>query len=62
MIGISTNVSKVTKKVHCPFCGGRLCDTLITEKILYNNLKEHESIIIVKCYKCGKKVSINISN
>ena len=47
------------KKVHCPICGGRLCDVKMSEQIFFdkNNMK---SEIVLKCYKCGNKIGISI--
>jgi len=58
MIVISTPPHKKVKKVHCPKCGGRLCDVIESEKIKIGKCRQG---IIVKCYKCGEKVSISIN-
>jgi len=58
MVVISAPPPKKVKKVHCPKCGGRLCDVVETEKIRRG---KNQYGIIVKCYKCGKTVSISIN-
>ncbi len=62
MILLSKNIQKETKKIHCPICGGRLCDTNKSEKILLVNSQQENSGIIIKCYKCGTKIKISINN
>lgn len=57
MVIISESLPDNVKKVHCPVCGGRLCDVKKSERICIG--KENNGIII-KCYKCGNKVSISI--
>ena len=57
MVIISAPPLKKVKKVHCPKCGGRLCDVVENETIRKGKSRKG---IIVKCYKCGKKVSISI--
>ncbi len=62
MILLSKPILKETKKIHCPICGGRLCDTNKKEKIHITDSVQDDLGIIVKCHKCGTKIKINISN
>lgn len=62
MILLSKPTLNETKKIHCPICGGRLCDTYKTEKIRFINSSKDDFGIIVKCHKCGSKIKINISD
>ena len=58
MIVISKSPQSNVKKVHCPICGGRLCDVIESEKICEK--ETIKNIIVLKCYKCGNKISISI--
>ena len=59
MITLSRTNSNNTKKMHCPICGARLCDVERTESVRY---KPNNQIgIVIKCYKCKNKFSININ-
>jgi RNase P subunit RPR2 len=58
MITLSIGPQGNVKKVHCPKCGGRICDVDISEQIQL--AKETEHCIIVKCNKCGNKINISI--
>ena len=58
MVTLSRAPAADVKKVHCPICGGRLCDVKVSERICFKN--ENENGIIVKCYKCGNKINISI--
>ena len=57
MIVISKSSPNNVKKVHCPVCGGRLCDVKDSERI---HIGKDNNGIIIKCYKCGNKLSISI--
>jgi transcription elongation factor Elf1 len=58
MIVISKSPQSNVKKVHCPICGGRLCDVKESKRICECN--NNEDGIVLKCYKCGNKISISI--
>ena len=58
MIVISKFPPADVKKVHCPVCGGRICDVKSSEKIC--EITKGINGIILKCYKCGNKISISI--
>ena len=58
MVTLSKTPPGNVKKVHCPLCGGRLCDVKVSERICLED--ENENGIIVKCYKCGNKINISI--
>lgn len=58
MITLSKAHTDNVKKVHCPLCGGRLCDVKASERICLED--KNGNGIIVKCYKCGNKISISI--
>ncbi|MDY5399803.1 MAG: hypothetical protein ACI4XC_07040 [Eubacterium sp.] len=60
MITLSKSPTDNVKKVHCPICGGRLCDVKENERICLDKDKISENGIIVKCYKCGNKINISI--
>lgn len=60
MITLSEFPPDDVKKLHCPVCGGRLCDVKKNEKICLNK-EQYVSIIVVKCYKCGNKISISMN-
>lgn len=62
MVVISPVINESTKKIHCPICGARLCDTNKSENISYTNTLYCSLGIIVKCHKCGRKFKINIIN
>ncbi len=59
MIRLSAFPPDNVKMVHCPVCGGRLCDVKKNEKICLDK-ERNASVIVVKCYKCGNKISISI--
>ena len=59
MIALSKFAQDNVKKVHCPICGGRLCDVKKNERICFNKEQKSKNGIIVKCYKCGNKISIS---
>ncbi len=59
MVALSKSHSDNVKKVHCPICGGRICDVKENEKIYLEKDMETDGIII-KCYKCGNKINISI--
>lgn len=59
MITLSEFPPNNVKKVHCPVCGGRLCDVKKNEKICLDK-EQNMSVIVVKCYKCGNKISISM--
>lgn len=55
-----------SRKVYCPECRRRLCDFLLSEqndnqrnKIVTDS--SIESVIIIKCSKCGNMIGLNIS-
>ena len=58
MIVISKFPQSNVKKVHCPICGGRLCD--VKESEIICERETNNNIIVLKCYKCGNKISISI--
>ena len=58
MITLSKSPFGSIKKVHCPICGGRLCDVRENERICLDD--KNKSGIIIKCYKCKNKISISI--
>ncbi len=60
MITLSKSPQENVKKVHCPICGGRLCDVNESESICLDNDKSTVNGIIIKCYKCGNKINISI--
>lgn len=60
MVFLSTLYQFHTKKVHCPICGGRLCDVKENERICLDREKKSKNGIIIKCYKCGNKINISI--
>lgn len=59
MITLSQASQINLKKVHCPFCGARLCDVRVSERIFLDK-QISENGIIIKCYKCGNKINVNI--
>lgn len=59
MVALSKSHSDNVKKVHCPICGGRICDVKENEKIYLEKDMETDGIII-KCYKCGNKINITV--
>lgn len=60
MVTLSKSPPDNVKKVHCPICGGRLCDVKEDERICLDNGNKSKSGIIVKCYKCGNKINISV--
>ena len=65
MIAVSTNLSvNKTRKVFCPECRSRICDLLLPEQQVCNHkykiVIDHgsESLIAIKCNKCGKIIGI----
>lgn len=44
--------------IHCPICGGRLCDSKSNEKVVVNKDNIFNNGIILKCYKCRNKINI----
>ena len=61
MIVLSKCFQQKVKKVHCPICGGRLCDVNSSEKIFMNN-QNTKSEIVVKCHKCRNPIGISMQN
>lgn len=61
MIIISKSFQQNVKKVHCPVCGGRLCDVNSSEKIFLNK-NDMKSEIVLKCHKCKNKIGISMQN
>ena len=59
MLIVAENGCKNTKKVHCPICGGRLCDVSCSENVVIS--KNYINGIILKCYKCKNHFSISIN-
>lgn len=59
MIILSEDCNGNYKKIHCPVCGGRLCDVKTSEKICKRKIQKGNGIV-VKCYKCGRKINILI--
>lgn len=60
MITLSKSPPDNVKKVHCPICGGRLCDVKENERICLDKEKKNNNGIIIKCYKCGNKINISV--
>lgn len=60
MVALSKSAQDNVKKVHCPICGGRLCDVKENERIYFNKKNTNKNGIIIKCYKCGNKINISI--
>lgn len=60
MVTLSKSPPDNVKKVHCPICGGRLCDVKENERICLDREKKSKNGIIIKCYKCGNKINISI--
>ncbi len=60
MVALSKSAQDNVKKVHCPICGGRLCDVKENERICLDKENINKNGIIVKCYKCGNKINISI--
>ncbi len=61
MIVLSKTFQQKVKKVHCPVCGGRLCDVVSSEKIFLNN-QNIKSELVLKCHKCRNQIGISIQN
>lgn len=61
MIVLSKFFQQNVKKVHCPVCGGRLCDVNSSEKIFFNN-NIMNSKIVLKCHKCRNQIGISMQN
>lgn len=61
MIVLSKTFQQKVKKVHCPVCGGRLCDVVSSEKIFLNN-QNIKSKLVLKCHKCRNQIGISIQN
>ena len=61
MIVLSKTFQQKVKKVHCPVCGGRLCDVVSSEKIFLNN-RNIKSELVLKCHKCRNQIGISIQN
>lgn len=59
MIVLSKTFQRNVKKVHCPVCGGRLCDVKTSEQISTNKY-DIKGEIIVKCHKCRNKIGISM--
>ncbi len=59
MITLSKFPSDNVKKVHCPICGGRICDVKENEKVYLEKDMEIDGIII-KCNKCKNKINITV--
>ncbi len=61
MIILSKTFQRSVKKVHCPVCGGRLCDVHSSEKVFLNN-QNIKSEIVLKCHKCRNQIGISMQN
>lgn len=61
MIVLSKYFQQKVKKVHCPVCGGRLCDVNLSEKISLNN-QNTKSEIVLKCHKCKSKIGVSMQS
>lgn len=59
MITVSEFPPDDVKKLHCPVCGGRLCDVRKNEIVCLEKVKNVNGIVL-KCYKCGNKINISI--
>lgn len=59
MVTLSKVPQVNVKKVHCPICGGRICDVRESERICLDN--SNKNCIIVKCYKCGNRIGVSIN-
>lgn len=68
MIAVNSNIiMRQTKKVCCPECRSRICDVVVPERekckhryriIFDGNI---DSLIAIKCQKCGKVVGLGIT-
>ena len=61
MIVLSKCFQQKVKKVHCPVCGGRLCDVKISEDICMSD-NDIKSVILLKCHKCKSKIGVSMQN
>ena len=61
MIVLSKYLQQNVKKVHCPVCGGRLCDVNSSEKVFMNK-KNVKSEIVLKCHKCKSKIGVSMQS
>lgn len=61
MIVLSKTFQQKVKKVHCPVCGGRLCDVVSSEKIFLNN-QNMKSELVLKCHKCRNQIGISMQS
>ena len=61
MIVLSKSFQQNVKKLHCPVCGGRLCDVHSSEKVFLNN-QNIKSEIVLKCHKCRNQIGISMQN
>ena len=68
MIAVNSNIiMRQTKKVCCPECSSRICDVVVPErevcrhkyKIIFDG--NIDSLIAIKCQKCGKVVGLGIT-
>lgn len=59
MIVLSRTFQQNVKKVHCPVCGGRLCDVHSSEKVFLNK-NDMKSEIVLKCHKCRNQIGISM--
>ena len=68
MIAVNSNIiMRQTKKVCCPECRSRICDVVVPErevcrhkyKIIFDG--SIDSLIAIKCQKCGKVVGLGIT-
>jgi len=68
LIAVNSNIiMRQTKKVCCPECRSRICDVVVPErevcrhkyKIIFDG--NIDSLIAIKCQKCGKVVGLGIT-
>ena len=68
MIAVCSDVSgMLTKKICCPECHSRLCDLLIEQGYCEHSYRividsGGESLIAIKCQKCGKVIGLGFKD
>lgn len=67
-IAVKTSAKYInSQKVRCPECHGRICDVVVSEqekckhryRIIFDG--NIDSLIAIKCQKCGKVVGLGIT-